>query len=252
MPKAARQAWSYTVVEHPEALGEGFSALSQFFVNDSTLGETLLWIAELAREEASADIAALTMLVDGKPGTVVYTDPEALTIDESQYSTGQGPCVDAFLHDRVNRIDSTIDDDRWPDFARTAASSGVLSTLSVPLGARGETLAALNLYSRTKAAFGDRTVERIGEFTGQASIVLANAQVYWDARQLNENLRQSMESRAVIDFAIGIILAQGGRTPEEAFQTLVRASQRENRKLREIAAELVERASTRPGPSAGD
>ena len=34
----------------------------------------------------------------------------------------------------------------------------------------------------------------------------------------------------------------GGRSPDEAFQVLVRASQRENRKLRDIAAEIVERA----------
>jgi AmiR/NasT family two-component response regulator len=35
-------------------------------------------------------------------------------------------------------------------------------------------------------------------------------------------------------------------TPDEAFEVLVRASQRENRKLRDIAIDLVTRNSTPP------
>ena len=37
-------------------------------------------------------------------------------------------------------------------------------------------------------------------------------------------------------------MAGGGGTPEEAFQLLVRASQRENRKLRDLAADIVDHA----------
>ena len=77
-------------------------------------------------------------------------------------------------------------------------------------------------------------------------MVLANAQVYSDARQLNENLNQAMRSGATIDYAVGILMAHGGRSPEEAFQLLVRASQREARKLREIATESLS-AITRSG-----
>jgi hypothetical protein len=53
---------------------------------------------------------------------------------------------------------------------------------------------------------------------------------------------------------MGILMADGGRSPDEAFQLLTRASQRENRKLRDIAMEIVSRASGRsvgvgrPGP----
>ena len=44
-------------------------------------------------------------------------------------------------------------------------------------------------------------------------------------------------------------MADGGRTPDEAFQLLVRASQRENRKLREIAAGIVSRVAERRVPA---
>jgi GAF domain-containing protein len=233
------------VADRSGMAGAGLDALSQFFVNDGTLEETLFRVAELACQVLPADFAGITMLVDGKPSTGVFTDPQAPELDEAQYSSGRGPCLDAFRNQRVYRIDSTADEERWPEFAKAAASHGIRSTLSVPVTARGESLGALNLYSRLALAFDDHSIDRIETFTRQAAIVLSNAQVYWDARQLNENLNQAMQSRATIDYAVGIIMAGGGRSPEEAFHLLVRASQRENRKLREIAESIVSGAARR-------
>jgi GAF domain-containing protein len=229
------------------AAASGLRALSAFFVDDGTLGDTLVRVAELACEVTSADMAGITLLVDGEPATGVFTDAEAPQIDAAQYEMDDGPCLAAFRDQRIYRIDSTAAEDRWPAFARDAASHGVTATLSVPLAARREGVGALNLYSRT-AAFSDQHVRQAEVFAAQAAIVLANAQVYWDARQLGENLRQAMRSRAAIDQATGILMADGGRRPDEAFQLLVRASQRENRKLRDIAAEIVAHASERRGP----
>jgi len=227
---------------------EAFLALSQFFVDDGTLGDALLHVSELACQVAPADMAGITMLVEGKPSTGVFTDSEAPEIDEAQYSTGQGPCLDAFRDRQVYRIDSTADETRWPDFARDAAAHGILTTLSVPIVARGEGLGALNLYSRQASRFDDAAAARVSTFAAHAAFVLVNAQVYADARQLGENLNQAMHSRATIDYAVGILMAQGGRSPEGAFQLLVRASQRENRKLRDVAAEIVDRAAQRRSP----
>ncbi|HEY2263900.1 MAG TPA: GAF and ANTAR domain-containing protein [Streptosporangiaceae bacterium] len=224
---------------------DAFGALSQFFISDGTLGDTLLRVAQLAcKAVGSADMAGLTLLVDGKPATGVFTDPEAPEIDATQYESGHGPCLDAFRHQQVYRIDSTAEDQRWPEFSRDAAAHGITATLSVPVTARRESLGALNFYSRT-GPFDNGHSHEAELFAEQAAIVLANAQVYWDARQLGENMQQAMRSRAVIDQAIGILLADGGRTPDEAFQLLVRVSQRENRKLREIAADIVDRAVQR-------
>lgn len=220
----------------------GLSALAQFFINDGTLGDTLLRVAELAcKVILVADMAGITLLVEGRPATGVFTDPQALEIDADQYEIGSGPCLEAFRRQQIIRIDSTYTEQRWPEFTAAATAHGVTATLSVPLVARCEALGALNLYSRT-GPFGDQEVQQAEAFALQASILLANVQVYWDARELGERLHQAMRSRATVEHAVGILLAGGGRTPEEAFQLLVRASQRENRKLRDIAAEIVDRA----------
>jgi GAF domain-containing protein len=244
----SRSGAIFKVASDPRWQGDAFGALSQFFIGDGTLGDTLLRVAQLACKAVSpAGMAGLTLLADGKPATGVFTDPEAPRIDAAQYESGRGPCLDAFRSQQVYRIDSTAGDQRWPEFARDAAAHGIVATLSVPVTARRESLGALNFYSRT-GPFGEDHTRQAELFAEQAAIVLSNAQVYWDARQLGENMRQAMRSRAVIDQAIGVLLADGGRTPDEAFQLLVRVSQRENRKLRDIAASIVERAVQQPRP----
>jgi GAF domain-containing protein len=230
------------VEDREAAIMEGLRALTEFFVNDGTLGDTLLRVSEMACEVTAASYAGVTMLVEGKPRTGVFTNPEAPEIDQAQYDTGEGPCLDAFRNQRVNRIDSTTDDKRWPEFARRAAGHGIHSTLSVPLTARGESLGALNLYANEPDAFTDDDAASVVLFANQAAIALANAQVYWDARQLSENLGQAIKSRETIDHAVGVLMATGGRTPKDAFEILARASQRENRKLRDIAEDVVARA----------
>ena len=226
--------------DHAGALSESLASLSHFFVGEATLQETLQRVADLAcKTIPGADMVGITMLVGGRPATPVVTDEAAVKIDATQYETGIGPCLDAFHHRQVLRLDSTNEDDRWPPFSEAAARHGVASVLSLPLVANHEGVGALNVYAHEEAAFSDEA-ERVGSaFATQASIVLANAQAYWDAYQLSQNLSEAMKSRATIEQAKGILMAARRCGAEEAFQILVRASQRENRKLREVAEQIV-------------
>jgi GAF domain-containing protein len=228
-----------------EAIRESLRALTQFFVNDGTLGDTLLRVSEMACAITPAMYAGITLLVDGAPGTGVFTHPDAPEIDEAQYRSGEGPCMYAFRNQQTYRIDDTATDTRWPEFAAAALGHGIHATLSVPLAARGDGIGALNLYAGSTSAFTDAHGKAVLVFAEQASIALANAQVYWDARELSENLSEAIKTREVISQAVGIVMSTGGRTPDEAFQVLASASQRENRKVRDIASEIVIRTVER-------
>jgi GAF domain-containing protein len=228
-----------------EAIRESLRALTQFFVNDGTLGDTLLRVSEMACVITPATYAAITLLVDGEPQTGVFTHPDAPEIDEAQYRSGEGPCMYAFRDQQTYRIDDTTSETRWPEFAAAALGHGIHATLSVPLAARGEGIGALNLYAESAGAFTDAHEKGVLVFAEQASIALSNAQVYWDARELSENLSEAIKTREVISQAVGILMAAGGRTPDDAFQTLASASQRENRKVRDIASDIVARTVQR-------
>jgi GAF domain-containing protein len=226
-----------------EPLAQSLTALSRFFVGDGTLHETLSRVAQYAEQAVPAAVmTGITMLVDGRARTAVFTDEAAPEIDSAQYETGIGPCLDSFRHRKIFRIDDTTKDDKWAPFSEAAAAHGIRSTLSIPLVANHEGLGAMNFYSLTPNGFSPDDEEVASQFGVQAAIVLANAQAYWDAHQLSQNLAAAMQSRAAIEQAKGILMGAQRCTADEAFQILVRASQRENRKLREIAEEIVSRA----------
>jgi AmiR/NasT family two-component response regulator len=66
----------------------------------------------------------------------------------------------------------------------------------------------------------------------------------------NADLRASLESRPVIDQAKGILMAQHGCSPDEAFGLLRAASQRDNRKVRDLAQAIVDGAQHQPDTAA--
>jgi len=227
-------------------LTESLGALSNFFVGDGTFEDTLHRVCDLTvRAIPGADLAGITMIVEGRQNTAVFTDELAPEIDEAQYDTGEGPCVEAFQTGEIRQISSTLEPGQWPAFRRSAARHGINSTLSLPLTVNKTGIGAMNLYSRHERAFGDTDCSVGMLFASQAAIVLANAQAYWDSRALSIRLADAMEFRSVIEQAKGMLMAAQGCDEEEAFNLLVRASQRENIKLRDIARRIVDDAVNR-------
>ena len=109
-------------------------------------------------------------------------------------------------------------------------------------------MGALNLYSNEARGFGG--AEPVAQlFAQQAAVTLANAMAFHRASDLAANLAVALERRDVIGQAKGIIMATEGLSPDAAFDVLRRASQRENRKLYELAREIVARRTepTRDG-----
>jgi GAF domain-containing protein len=231
------------MADYPDHLSEGIAELSRLLVNEEALDDTLQRVADLAcRNIGGADVAGVTLLRDGKPTTDVFTDPTSPQVDSAQYGTGVGPCLDAFRHQQVFRIDSTEDDEHWAAFSQAAAEHGIMSTLSLPLGVRGNGIGALNLYSKQPAAFSEDDEQLGMMFAQQASVALANAQLYDSAYRMTQQLQEALTSRAVIDQAKGILMARNSVSADEAFNMLRTTSQNENRKLRELAQEIVDRA----------
>jgi hypothetical protein len=66
-----------------------------------------------------------------------------------------------------------------------------------------------------------------------------------------ENVREALETRDIIGQAKGVIMAALFCSPDEAFDLIRKQSQRENRKLVDIAVEIAGRTSRLPGAPSG-
>jgi GAF domain-containing protein len=130
-------------------------------------------------------------------------------------------------------------DTRWPGWARKAASAGVGSVLAVGLPIMDDVSGALNIYGHRPAAFDSEATMLAQTFAGYAAVALANAYIYHSTADLARHLQTAMHSRAVIEQAKGIVMAERRCTAEEAFAFLTAVSQETNRKVRDVAAALV-------------
>ncbi len=167
-------------------------------------------------------------------------------MDQRQYALHDGPCLDAVRRQQVNRWSLEEAEQRWPDFTRLAREMGLRSYLSAGLSMAGRPVGALNLSSRDSDGFSQLDEDVVALLTGPAAASIAVASRYAEARGLAGQLEQALRSRAVIDQAIGIVMAESRCDAEQAFGTLGRASNNRNMKLRDLAAEIVTRVGGRP------
>ncbi|MEU8663228.1 GAF and ANTAR domain-containing protein [Actinoplanes philippinensis] len=212
------------------------------------LGETCLdgvmaRVAALAKETVpGAYEVSVTLIRDGGPRTVAHTGEPAERVDRWQYANHHGPCLDAAADRKTVLVDDVAAERRWPGWSQHAGSVGVCSALSVGLPIRDHVIGAVNVYATSSRAFDDDAVRLAETFAEYAAVALANADLYHSAAALARQMEAAMESRAVIEQAKGIIMSQRRCGPDEAFTILSRASQSANRKLRDVAAAVVERA----------
>lgn len=196
-------------------------------------------IADIAVSRVgSARWASITTKKDDRFVTSASTGEPALRADLIQYEMGTGPCVDAIVDATVYNPEDLKHDQRWPDFGRRVAEEvGMRSMLSYRLAVDGESvIGGLNLYSEQPRAFGSDDVQ-LGLLiaTHAAAVVAMHAN-----RAAMENLQRALDSNRDIGVAIGVLMGAHKVTRAQAFDLLRIASQRSNRKLREIALDVAD------------
>lgn len=217
--------------------------LSQVAFADRSLTEVLTDIVEIAaREIPGAQATSITLLRNDKAFTAAHHGAMALAADELQYEHGYGPCMDAGRGGVLLRIDDMRTETRWPDYiAHLLETTPVLSSLSVPLPYQGSSIGALNNYSTEPAAFASPESLLAGSDVAEViAVAVANADAHAQLFDQARNMRLAMESRAVIEQAKGVLMAQRQVDADQAFEILRDASQRYNRKLRDIAHAIVD------------
>jgi len=212
------------------------------------LNRLLNLILETAVEVLGFDAATVTARHDKEVATVAATDQRMIELDDAQYESGAGPCLAVLDRpDSIRLEDAAEPDDRWEHFARTAAHLGVHSTLSVHMPVDSDGLAAsLNLYSKQQLELNDAQVRAAMPFAEQLAAAMLSVEANRATAQLARDMAEAMRSRAVIEQAKGIIMADDQIDADAAFQRLVQISQHSNVKLRDVAHRIVHERTATP------
>jgi GAF domain-containing protein len=214
--------------------------LAGVLVTEEDLGRGLQRNMEmLVRAVPGADMASVSVLHGETAETVASSSERVWSIDSDQYAAGDGPCLQAARTGEVVRTGVAEARRRWPEFSRSARGAGVQSYLSCPLIVDEKFAGSLNLYSEHPHGFADFDVALLRLYATAACAAIGNARRYARVRTVAGQLEQALDSRAVIDQAIGVLMARRQITAAEAMAELSRQSQQTNVKLRDIAARLV-------------
>jgi len=224
----------------PISMPAALRALAGIIVGDSSQAAVLQRTCDVTKTVISTAVSVSVTMLDGaKPRTAASSDELALRADLVQYRTGAGPCLDALREAKPILVPDMDGESRWPAYVARTVRLGVRGSLSVPLPMQDRVVGALNIYADAPAAFDDEVIDFAVELAGYAGVVATAADHYNRATTVAEQMQRAMESRAVIEQAKGILMAQRHCTSDEAFEVLVRRSQEAHRKLRELAEALV-------------
>lgn len=230
-------------------LAASIRRLATLALADATVEEVLALVVDLAVGSIAGAEAASASLGTGERGPSVSVATDAVRgVDSVQFDHGRGPAVDALRMSR--RVNGSLAGapKEWAGFAQTAASAGFGAVLALPLQAAGRTVGVLVLYTGAAGAFGAAEVEAAELFAHQAAATLANAVTISAARHTLRTLEESLVTRGLIGQAQGVLMARHACSAESAFALLRSWSQRSNRKLRDVAAEVV---AQHEGPPTG-
>lgn len=186
------------------------------------------------------DAASFSAYADDVVTTLASTGPIADEADAEQYRTFDGPCLQAIQTMQLVIAADLTSDQRWPKFVR--AATNVRSVISAPVSNERPTGAepgSLNNYSMQANAFTSEDANTAILLTAHLGVLLRLAVMTFEANTLVNQLTEAVTTRDVIGQAKGILMERERLTAGQAFDVLRAASQRLNRKLRDVADQLA-------------
>jgi len=226
----------------PGSLVDAVVQLGSLLFDGGSLTQTLHVVARLAASTVpGVNEVSLTLLNEvDKTHAAAFSGSLAATLDERQYESGFGPCLAAAHSGSVVRIDDTTADTLHPDFAAIARRRGVRSALGMSLPMPAKFVGAMGLYRISgEGPVSDEAEAVAAVFAAAAGVTLANALLVEGLQRRATQLENAMLSREVIEQAKGIVMQLGRCDADEAFRLIAKQSQRTNRKLRDVATDIV-------------
>ncbi|GAB3728812.1 ANTAR domain-containing protein [Nocardiopsis nanhaiensis] len=160
---------------------------------------------------------------------------------EHQYTTDEGPTVEAVREMRQVRVDDVLREQRWPRYTSMAVQCGDRSSVTQPSMLLGEDrVLTFGVHSGRADAFDEAVVTQLTALLAEhAAMALHTAGRQADAARESAHMRRAMSARTVIDQAKGIIMHARGCDADAAFAALREVAQRNRKKVVDVARDLV-------------
>lgn len=176
---------------------------------------------------------------DGVLRFIAASDDHIGQVERLQTETGEGPCVDAHTTGRRVLVDDLAVTDRFPHFTPRALGTGLRAVYSFPMRVDGQRLGALNLYRASPGNLDDDDA-RVAQLVGDlATSYILSVDAAERSARLATQLEHALHSRVIIEQAKGKLSLAWDTDVTDAFERLRRFARCNNRRLRDVASEVL-------------
>jgi hypothetical protein len=221
---------------------EAFIELTDTLVTDFDIIDFLERLADRCAELLGVSACGV-MIADylGVLNLVAASSEEARLVELAQLQGLEGPCMDAYRTGRaIQQPDLTGPGQPWPGFARAARESGFAAVHALPMRLREQTLGAVNLFSERPGPLDEDTLALGQALADAASIGILHQRALARQEIVAEQLQTALNSRIVIEQAKGFLAERLAVSVDAAFGLLRGYARDRNRKLTEVATDIVE------------
>lgn len=221
---------------------EVFIELTDTLVDDFDIIDFLDRLADRCSELLGVSACGI-LLVDhhGVLNLVAASSEQARLVELSQLQSSEGPCLDAFATgEPVERADLRDDDPRWPRFSEAAIQAGYLSVHAVPMRLRDAVLGAVNLFGDEAGPLDPDTLALGRALADAASIGIVHQRAMLRQEVVTEQLQTALNSRILIEQAKGYVTHSLGVGIDAAFAALRAHARANNRRLTEVAQDVLD------------
>ena len=241
-------------VSREAVLARAFVRLADTLASDFDVVDFLQTLSTDSVEILGAEAAGV-MLADPRGGLrlIASSDERMRLLELFELQGAQGPCLDAFSSGRPVQANAADSRARWPVFAPKASDAGFQMMCAVPLRVRTDVIGALNLFRSSDEPFTGSEMEIAQAMAEMAAIGLIQERALRERSLLAEQLQAALNSRVVIEQAKGMLAEYLAMNVDDGFKLLRNYARDHNRKLSEVASEIVDRKisraelTTRPG-----
>jgi GAF domain-containing protein len=222
-----------------------FQAMAQYartLMHNYRIGDVLYQTTDHVTAVLGASGAGVSLVTrEGRLMFVTASDEQVARVEQGQMNSAEGPCHDAYHSGEPVLVPDLRRATYWPNFAPTALEAGCQAAAALPMRIGDRCIGALSIYDDRPREWAGDDVEAAQLLADMATGYILSARQLQKTRQLAEQLQHALDSRVVIEQAKGILAERLGIDPEAAFDILRGYARSHNRRLHDVAAQVIDR-----------
>jgi GAF domain-containing protein len=222
-------------------LARALVELADNLVSDFDVAELLLVLTDRCIDVLDVAAAGIVLASPGGDLRVMASSSEEMRLLELfELQSQEGPCLDCYnTGEPVLNVDLS-DDPRWPLFAERATAAGFRSVHALPMRLRGSVLGALNMFNVDTGHMHPADVAAAQALADVATIAILQHRAAAEAKLVNEQLSEALNTRIVIEQAKGMTAQRREVDMEAAFAALRDHARIHNLRLADVARDVID------------